>query len=66
VAVSDLENNRADGQAKVPTAESTVGYLQENHSGIARVFVDRRIEGLILTPDVGHFTVAPSVTQGTF
>ncbi|KAM5359007.1 hypothetical protein ACJA88_014823 [Fusarium oxysporum] len=63
VAVSDLENNRADGQAKVPTAESTVGYLQENHSGIARVFVDRRIEGLILTPDVGHFTVAPSVTQ---
>ncbi|EWZ78831.1 hypothetical protein FOCG_18078 [Fusarium oxysporum f. sp. radicis-lycopersici 26381] len=39
VAVSDLENNRAHGQAKVPTAENTVGYLQENHSDVGHLTV---------------------------
>ncbi|KAK7583125.1 hypothetical protein V3481_012419 [Fusarium oxysporum f. sp. vasinfectum] len=39
VAVNDLENNRAQGQAKVPTAENTTGYVQENNLGIAWLMI---------------------------
>ena len=40
VTGNDVENNCAQGQAKVPSVENTTGYVQENNSGIALLTIN--------------------------
>jgi hypothetical protein len=40
VTGNDVENNRAQGQTKVPSVENTTGYVQENNLGIALLTIN--------------------------
>jgi hypothetical protein len=63
VVVNTSENDHAQDQ--VPTAENAVDCLQKNRPGKARLPLSCKITQLTVTPDYGHLTMPPSITQGT-